>query len=67
MIDNCQQRDGQGGVVPALNTAIGDLNLAMEITSATPANPIFDSVAALLTMVRVSSLLFRDDIYQVYT
>ena len=67
MVDNLQRRKDQGGTIPALNTAIDDLNLTNEVASTTPANTIFDSVAALLTMVRVSSLLFCDEMYRVYT
>ena len=60
-------KESPGGVVPALNTAIDDLNLTNEATSTTPVNPVFGSVVALLTTVRVSSFLFRDETYQVYT
>ena len=66
MVDGFQQRKGKGGAIPALNTAIDDLNLTNEVTSATLANPIFGSVATLLTMVRVSSFLFRGETYQIY-
>ena len=58
MADNSQRRKGRGKVIPALNTAIDVLNLAKDATSTTPVNPVFGSVATLLTMIRVSSLLF---------
>ena len=41
--------------------AIDVLNIAKEATSTTPVNPVFGSVAALLTMIRVSSFLFPDE------
>ena len=66
MADNSQRRKGKGKVVPALNTAINVLNLAKDATSATPVNPVFGSVATLLTMIRVSFLLFRDETFQTH-
>ena len=66
MADDFRRRNGQSGVILALNTAIDNLNLTNEVTSTTPVNAIFGSVATLLTMVRVSSLLFRDETSQVY-
>ena len=67
MTGNSQRRKGRGKVIPALNTAIDALNLAKEATSTTPVNPVFGSVATLLTMIRVSSLPFRDEMFQAYT
>ena len=67
MTDKSQRRKGGGGAIPALNTAIDALNIAKEATSTTPINPVFGSVAALLTMIRVSSFLFRDEIHQAHT
>ena len=66
MTDNSQRRKGKGKVIPALNTAIDVLNLAKDATSTTPVNPVFGSVATLLTMIRVSSLLFRDETFQAH-
>ena len=66
MTDNPQQRKDRGRVIPALNMAINSLNVAKEATSTTPVNPVFGSVAALLTMIRVSSFLFRDGMYQAH-
>ena len=42
--------------------AINGLNLAKEATSTTPANPVIGSVTVLLTMIRVGSLPFHDEI-----
>ena len=63
MTDNYQQRKGRGKVIPALNTAIDVLNLAKDAASTTPVNPVFGSVATLLTMIRVSSLPFCDETF----
>ena len=67
MTDNSQRRKGKGKAIPALNTAIDALNLAKDATSTTPVNPVFGSVATLLTMIRVSSLPFRDETFQAHT
>ena len=58
MTDNNQQPKGRSWVIPALNLAINGLDIAKEATNTTPINPVFGSVAALLTMIRVSSLPF---------
>ena len=42
------------GVISALNAAIEILNLAKEISSATPAKAIFGSVSVILATIRVS-------------
>ena len=67
MTDNSQRRNDRGRVITTLNTAIDILNLAKDTTSATPVNPVFGSVATLLTMIRVSSLLLRDETFQTHT
>ena len=67
MTDNSQRWKGRGRVIPALNMAIDALNLAKDATSTTPVNPVFGTVATLLTMIRVSSLLFRDGMFQAHT
>ena len=67
MTDISQRRKGKGKVVPALNTAIDILNLAKDATSTTPASPVIGAVATLLTMIRVSSLPFRDEMFQAHT
>ena len=43
-----------------LNAAIEAMNLAKEISSATPAKAVFGSVGVLLTMIVVRCLLFSD-------
>ena len=67
MADNSQQPEGHDAVVSSLNMAIDGLNLAKEVSSATPAKAVFGSVAVLLTMVRVRFLLFRDGTLQTHT
>ena len=67
MTDNSQRPKSQGRALPALNMAIDGLNIAKEATSTTPVNPVIDSVALLLTMIRVSTLPFREEILQAHT
>ena len=67
MTDKSQRQKGEGKVIPALNMAINGLNIAKEATNTTPVNPVFGSVATLLTMIRVSSVLFHNEIYQAHT
>ena len=67
MTDKSQRQKGGGKVIPALNIAINGLNIMKEATSTTPVNPVFGSVAILLTMIRVSSVLFRDEMHQAHT
>ena len=49
----------------SLNVAIEAINLAKEVSSATPAKAVFGSVGTLLTMIRVR-FLFCDDELQAY-
>ena len=63
MTDNSQRLRGRGRVLSALNMAIDGLNLAKEATITTPVNPVFGSVAVLLTMIRVRTFLSRDEIF----
>ena len=67
MTDKPQQPKDQGGVLSALNMAIDGLNFAKELANITPAKAAFGSVAILLTMIRVGSLLFFDEASQVHT
>ena len=54
-----QESDARDGLLFSLNAAIDALGLAKEISM--PAKAIFGSVSALLTMIRVCSLLFCYD------
>ena len=65
MTDKPQRQKGHKAI-PALNMAINGLNVLKEATSTTPANPAFGSVAFLLTMIRVSSLSLRDEMFQAH-
>ena len=56
-----QESKARDGLLSSLNTAIDALNLAKEISSATPAKAVFGSVSALLTMIKVCGLLFHDN------
>ena len=67
MTDNPQRPKGRGKVLAALNMAIDGLGILKEATSTTPVSPVFGSVVVLLTMIRVSSSLFRDEMFQVHT
>ena len=60
MTDKSQRPKSQDRVLSALNRAINGLNIAKEATSTTPVNPVFGSVAILLTMIRVSLFLSRE-------
>jgi len=64
MAAKSQRPKGRDGTLSSLNVAIDGLNLAKEISSITPAKAVFGSVAILLTMIRVSFLLFRHEIFQ---
>ena len=67
MTDNSQRSKDQGRGLSALNMAIDTPNLAKEATSSTPANPVFGPAAFLVTMIRVSSFLFDDEMLQAHT
>ena len=56
-----QESKARDGLLSSLNAAIDALNLAKEISSATPAKAVFGSVSILLTMIKVCGLLFRDN------
>ena len=62
MTDKSQQPNGQDGVLSALNTAIDGLNLAKEVMDVAPAKAAFGTVAILLTMIRVNSILSSNGI-----
>ena len=46
------------GAVSALNAAIEALNLAKELSSITPAKAVFGAVSVILTVIKVSLLVF---------
>ena len=59
---NSQPQKREDDPLSLLNVAIEAMNLAKEVSSATPAKAIFGSVGALLTMIRVHSLPSSDDL-----
>ena len=65
MTDKPQRQKGRKAI-PALNMAIDGMNILKEATSTTPANPVFGPVILLLTMIRVSSLSLRDEMFQAH-
>ena len=67
MATKTQRPKGRDGALSSLNIAIDGLNLAKEVSSITPAKAVFGSVAILLTMIRVSFLLFYHEMSQAYT
>ena len=50
------------GTASALNAAIEAMNFAKELSSITPAKAVFGSVSVILTMIRVSFLVFVDQL-----
>ena len=56
----------QDNALSLLNAAIEAMNLAKEVSSATPAKAIFGSVGILLTMIVVRFILFSNDTFQVH-
>ena len=58
MDPNPQQQKRQENALSLLNVAIDAMNLAKEVSSATPAKAVFGSVSIILLMIRVYFLLF---------
>ena len=56
-----QRQKRQDNTLSLLNAAIEAMNLAKEVSSATPARAVFGSVSALLTMIKVRRLPFSND------
>lgn len=65
MTEKYQRPEGRDGVLSSLGVAIDNLNLAKEVSSIAPAKAVFCSVVALLTTIRVSFLLFCDEMFQI--
>ena len=64
---NPQQQKRRENSLSLLNVAIEAVNLAKEVTSATPAKAVFGSVGSILSMIRVCSFLFSGDISKIHT
>ena len=58
MVTKPQRSKRRDGVLSSLDTAVGAMNLAKEVSSMTPAKAVFGTVSILLTMIRVRFLLF---------
>ena len=56
----------QENAISLLNVAIETLNLAKEVSSATPAKAVFGSVSVLLTMIKVRLRPFYGDASQTH-
>ena len=54
-----QQQKRQDNTLSLLNAAIEAMDLAKEVSGATPAKAVFGTVSALLTMIRVHFLLWQ--------
>jgi len=67
MQTDSQRPKGKDQTISSLNVAIEGLNLAKEVSSITPAKAVFGSASILLTMIKVSFLLFCDDVTQTHT
>ena len=55
-----QRQEGRNSALSSLNMAIEALNLAKEISNATPVNAVFGSVSVLLTIIRVRFLFYHE-------
>ena len=62
-----QRPKDRKSAISLLNAAIEAVNLAKEIASVTPAKAAFGIVSVLLTMVKVRSLPFRNDLPQAHS
>jgi len=56
-----KQSKRRDDVLSSLNVVIEGLNLAQNLSSITPARAVFSTVSVILTMIRVSFLMLRDD------
>ena len=63
MDTNSQRQKRQGNTLSLLNVTIEAMNLAKEVSSATPAKAIFGSVSVLLTMIRVRFPRSSNDLF----
>ena len=61
-----KQQKRRDDALSLLNAAVEAMNLAKEISSATPAKAIFGSVSVLLTMIMVRFPIFSDGTLQVH-
>ena len=62
-MDTNSRHEPQENTLSLLNAAIEAMNLAKELSSATPAKAVFGTVSVLLTMIKVHFLPFSDDLF----
>ena len=67
MATKSQRPKGREGALSLLNAAIEAINFAKEASSITPAHAAFGAAGVLLTMIRVRSLLFCNEMPQVHS
>ena len=54
---------GRKNALSLLNAAIEAVNVAKDAASGTPAQVAFSAAVVLLTMIKVTFLLFRDEVF----
>ena len=64
---NSKRQKRKENALSLLDVAIGALNLAKDVCGIPPAQAVFGSVSILLTMIRVRSSLFSDDLFWIHT
>ena len=62
-----QKQKRQDNTLSSLNAAIDAMNLAKEVSGATPAKVVFGTVSIILTMIRVRFPLPSDGLFQFFT
>ena len=67
MTTKAQQPKGRKNALSLLNAAIEAVNVAKNAASGTPAQVAFSAAIVLLTMIKVSFLLFRNEMFWVDT
>ena len=66
MSANSQKQKRRENTISLLDAAIEALNLAKEVSSATPAKAVFGSVGILLTTIKVRFVLFSGGLLQTH-
>ena len=64
---NSKRQKRKENALSLLDVAIEALNLAKDVCGIPPAQAVFGSVSILLTMIRVRSPLFSDDLFWIHT
>ena len=62
-----QKQKRQDNTLSSLDAAIDAMNLAKEVSGATPAKAVFGTVSIILTMIRVRFPLPSDGLFQFFT